>query len=428
MSGILARGLLVLGVAAVASPPLVGQTAGTAPDAGRTTAPKSTRPQSPPPQSTPARKTPPKAGPAATAKFDALASKAEEARKGGRLDEAIDLYRQALAIKPDWPEGLWALGTALYELDRFADARDAFRRVLVRHSEDGTAWALKGLCEYRLKNYDTALADLVQARNRGVTGNRSVSEVARYHTAILSTRMEQYEQALAILSDFGLEGNDSPRIVEAMGLATLRLPMLPDELPGERRELVMMAGRAQYFAAARLGSAAQNAFEALTNRYSEIPNVHYAFGVYLLGEQPDAAIEAFKRELEVSPQHVWAKVQIAFALVRRGEYEAAKPWAQQSVEAAPNAFVARNALGQILLETGDIEGAIRELEAGVRLATDSPAMHFSLARAYRRAGRHADADREQAEFTRLDRLVREQRTGTNSLGGIDATPPSKRQP
>jgi tetratricopeptide (TPR) repeat protein len=422
MSGILARGLLVLGVAAVGPSPLLGQTAGTAPDAGRP-APKSTAPQS-----TAAKKTQPKPGAAATAKFDGLASKADEARKGGRLDESIDLYRQALAIKPDWPEGLWALGTTLYELDRFADARDAFRRVLVQHGDNGTAWALKGLCEYRLKNYDTALSDLVQARSRGVTGNRAVSEVARYHTAILSTRMEQYEQALAILSDFGLEGNDSPRIVEAMGLAALRLPMLPDELPGERRELVMMAGRAQYFAAARLGSAAQNAFQALTNRYPETPNVHYAFGVYLLAEQPDAAIEAFKRELEVSPQHAWAKVQIAFAFVRRGEYEAAKPWAQQSVEAAPNAFVARNALGQILLETGDIEGAIRELEAGVRLAADSPGMHFLLARAYRRAGRHADADREQAEFTRLDRIVREQRTGTNSLGGVDATPPSKRQP
>src|SRR5262245_51187041 len=88
------------------------------------------------------------------AKFDAIATKADEARQAGRLDEAVELYRQALAIKPEWPEGLWAFGTALYELDRFADARDAFRRLLVKHGENGTAWALKGLCEFRLKNYD----------------------------------------------------------------------------------------------------------------------------------------------------------------------------------------------------------------------------------------------------------------------------------
>ena len=32
-----------------------------------------------------------------------------------------------------------------------------------------------------------------------------------------------------------------------MGLAVLRMPMLPAELPGTKRELVLMAGRARYF-------------------------------------------------------------------------------------------------------------------------------------------------------------------------------------
>jgi predicted Zn-dependent protease len=154
--------------------------------------------------------------------------------------------------------------------------------------------------------------------------------------------------------------------------------------------------------------------------------VHYSYGVYLLSEQPEAAIEEFKRELKVAPQNMWAKTQIAFALIRAGDFEGAKPWAQEAVAASPTEFVARNALGQVLLETGDVDGAIRELEAGVKLASDSPAMHFALARAYRRANRTADADREQAEFTRLDRLVRSTRTGAASVGGIETDP--KRQP
>jgi predicted Zn-dependent protease len=213
-----------------------------------------------------------------------------------------------------------------------------------------------------------------------------------------------------------------------MGIATLRLPLLPEELPGEKREIVMMAGRARYFQSARMGAAAQNAFEELINRFPETPYVHYSFGVYLLSEQPDAAIEEFKRELKVAPQSMWAKTQIAFALIRRGDFDAARPWAQEAVSAAPTEFVARNALGQVLLETGDVDGAIRELETGVKLASDSPAMHFALARAYRRAGRTADADREQAEFTRLDRLLRAARTGTASVGGIDTDTPSGSAP
>jgi predicted Zn-dependent protease len=82
-------------------------------------------------------------------------------------------------------------------------------------------------------------------------------------------------------------------------------------------------------------------------------------------------------------------------------------------------FVARRALGQVLLEQGDIEGAVRELEVGAKMAPDSPAMRFALARAYRRAGRSAEAEREQTEFARLDRMSRTQRQGAQSVGGIE---------
>jgi tetratricopeptide (TPR) repeat protein len=355
---------------------------------------------------------------ASPAGFDALAKQADAAREAKDLENAVTLYKKALALKPDWLEGLFGLGTASYDLERFAEADDAFRRLLARNDTDGLTWVFKGLTAFKLKNYDEAMTAFLQARRRGVTGSQEVSETARYHTAILLTRNEEYESALAVLSDFGLEGNDSPRIIEALGLATLRLPMLPDDVPGARRELVMMAGRAQYFAAARLLSASQNAFDALATRYPDTPNVHYAYGVMLAGEQPDQAIERFKRELKLQPSHTMAKIQIAFAYIKKSEFAEAKPWAEQAVREAPTQFVAHNALGQALLGMGDAEGAVRALEAAVKLAPDSPAMHFALGRAYRAANRPADADREQAEFTRLDRLVRQQRTGTNSVGGV----------
>jgi len=364
----------------------------------------------------------PAASRAATpAGFDALAKQADAAREAKELDKAVALYKKALALKPDWLEGLFGLGTASYDLERFADADDAFRRLLARNDTDGVTWVFKGLTAFKLKNYDEALSAFLQARRRGVTGSKEVSETARYHTAILLTRNEEYENALAVLSDFGLEGNDSPRIIEALGLATLRLPMLPDDVPGARRELVMMAGRAQYFAAARLLAASQTAFEALVTRYPDTPNVNYAYGVLLAGEQPDQAIERFKRELKLQPSHTLAKIQIAFAYIKKSEFAEAKPWAEQAVQEAPTQFIAHNALGQVLLGMGDAEGAVRALEAAVKLAPDSPAMHFALGRAYRAANRAADADREQAEFTRLDRIVRQQRTGANSVGGV--TPP-----
>jgi tetratricopeptide (TPR) repeat protein len=155
--------------------------------------------------------------------------------------------------------------------------------------------------------------------------------------------------------------------------------------------------------------------------------VHYAHGVFLLREQPEAAIEEFKRELRSSPTHHHAMLQIAYELIKQGKYDEARPHAEKAVELAPNLFAAHNALGRVLLETGEVERATSVLETAMKLAPDSPEVRFSLARAYAKAGRAEDAARERAEFLRLDKARRTARSGPQSVGGTQAeaevTPP-----
>jgi tetratricopeptide (TPR) repeat protein len=351
--------------------------------------------------------------------FDRLARQAAAARDAGRLDESIALYQKAIRLRPSWAEGSWALGTALYEIDRYAEAKDAFARVVRLQPKNGAAFGFKGLCEVQLKDYEGAVDDLMHAADLGITEPKELVDAVAYNTAIAMTRLEKYEFALATLQKFAGDGNDSPRVIEALGMALLRIPMIPSELPADRRELVMLAGRAAAYRAARKPAAAKPAFELLVQRYPDTPNVHYAYGVYLLDEEPDRGIEEFKQELKISGDHLPSILQIAFEYLRRSDWESAKGWAQRAVDLAPRDFTARRAIGQVLLETGNIPESIAQLEAGVRLAPDSPSMRFMLARAYQKAGRQADAERERAEFLRLDRLVRNRKQGTQAVGGID---------
>jgi tetratricopeptide (TPR) repeat protein len=359
----------------------------------------------------------PPAATASTVEFNRLLAAAAEARQAQRWEEAVELYGKITKLRPRYVEGHWYQGTAYYTLDNFPECRDAFRRVVRLAPKNGAAYAFLGLCEFGVKEYERSLQHLLQSRLLGVGDTKELGSVARYHAAVLMTRMEQYEQALETLGEFAMEGDDNPRVIEAMGLATLRMPLLPIEAPPERREMVLMAGRASYLMATRNTVASGNAFEALVARYPETHNVHYAYAVFLAQEQPDKAIEEFKRELELQPGHPWSLMQIAYEYLKRGEPQSALPWARQAVAAAPNAFPARKALGQALLETGDVDGAIRELQAGIKLAPDSPGLHFTLARAFQRAGRVEEASREREEFTRLDRLARTQKSGAQSVGG-----------
>ena len=355
---------------------------------------------------------------AAGAQFDKLVADATEARKAEQWDQAIALYAKAVKLKPSFVEGYWYQGTAYYTLEKFSECRDKFRDVLRLAPKNGAAYAFLGLCEYGLKDYDKSLQHLLQSRIYGVGDTGDLGSVSRFHAGLLMTRLEQYEQALETLGEFANEGNDNPRIIEAMGLATLRMPLLPEELPPDQREMVLMAGRASFQMATRNTAAAGKTFEALVLRYPETPNVHYANGVFLLLEQPDKAIEEFKKELELQPGHPASLMQIAFEYLKRGDAKTALPWAKQAVAAAPRDFAAHKALGQALLDTGDVDGAIAELQTGLGLAPESPGLHFTLARAYQKAGRLEDANKEREEFTRLDRLARTNRAGAQSVGGI----------
>src|SRR4029453_13909513 len=173
------------------------------------------------------------------------------------------LYARTVKIKPDYVEGFWYQGTAYYTLDKFTECRDVFRKVVRLAPKNGGGNAFLGLCEFGAKDYDRALQHLLQSRILGVGDTPDLGSVARYHAAILMTRIEQFEQALETLGEFAAEGNDNPRVVEAMGIDTLRMPLLPTETPPERREMVLMAGRASHLMATRNTAAAEKAFQAL---------------------------------------------------------------------------------------------------------------------------------------------------------------------
>jgi tetratricopeptide (TPR) repeat protein len=357
--------------------------------------------QTMPPATTEVDKT--KALPAAS-KFQQIAKRAAQARDENHSEDAIRLYREALKINPSWLEGWWDLGTILYDDDRYDEARKAFRRLANLKSDGAPAWAMLGLCEFELRNYEQALQHLRRAQAIGVGNNPELSAVSEYHLAILYTRFEEYEAGAEALFTMARAGNESPSLIEALGLSVLRMPFLPAEMPPDKREMVLMAGRAAYDMRTNRPADGKKEFEELISRYGEASNVHYAYGTFLLKVDADAALGEFNREIQISPKHVAARLQIAFEDIKREDFTSGLPFAEKAVELAPQLFAARDALGRILLGMGRTDQAISELETAVKLAPDSPEVRFALYTAYARAGRKEDAKRARAEFMHLDKL------------------------
>jgi tetratricopeptide (TPR) repeat protein len=357
--------------------------------------------------------------------FDDVSRRAAQAREGNRLGDAIRLYGQAVKLRPRWDEGWWYLATLLYDSDRYAEARPAFARFLALVADSGPAWVLRGLCDFRVRDHAGALEHIDRGLALGVSARPEILRVARYHQALLLVQAAQFELAVPPLTLLARAETETPELDDAIGLMMLRLPLLPADLPEPKRALVRQAGRAGYLHLARRGEEARRAFEELLSAFPDERWVHYASGVALLAGDPEKGLAELRRETERHPDAVYAHLEIAFELLRKGDNAGARPAAAQAVALAPGLFAAHNALGRALVELGELERGVRELEAAVSLAPDSPEMHYSLARGYAKAGRKEEADRERAAFAELDRKRRAQRGEPGAEDPADRPPPPR---
>jgi len=342
------------------------------------------------------------ARPAPGASFADVSRRAAQAREANQTGEAIRLYRSAIQLRPGWSEGWWYLATLLYEADRYPDARDAFRRFLRLAPDSGPGHALLGLCLYQTGDYNAALRSLLRADELRFGGNPEIANAARYRMILLLTRAGQFDEALGLLARYAESYSGTEPPFETAGLAALRKPLVPDQVPAPDREFIAAVGRAVWDTFTRHPREAEQQYRSLIAEHPRSPYLHFLYGAFLLaGSKPDEAKAEFTAELEIDPNHVPALVEIAVMALSAGDLDGARPYAERAVAAGPRSFAAHIAMGRVEMRSGATARAILHFEAARDLAPASPDARYALAEAYRIAGRTGDALREMAEFDRL---------------------------
>ncbi len=331
------------------------------------------------------------------ATFEELAAGAAAARAADRLPEAIELYGQALHLKPDWLEGWWYLGTLYYDADRYPDAQAAFAQ-FVKLAGKPPGFAFLGLCEFENGEYTKAHEHLQKALDAGLPPD--IEPAARFHEALLLTRLGLFDQAWHLYKALVQHGVHDPALLAGLGLNALTKPMLPKEAPGDWQEPIAAAGKAAYAWLAGDNAATEAAFRALLTAYPTAPGVHNFYATYLLIAHPDDAMPEFRRELEVNPQCAEARAMLAILLLKSGQSGDAASVARKAAEDQPASPLAQFAYG---LTLADPRQAVEHLEIAERLDPSNLECHVALAGAYSKAGRYDDARRERKVAIQLAR-------------------------
>lgn len=337
--------------------------------------------------------------------FAALSSKANAARDANRLDEAIALYKKALAIRPNWAEGWWSLGTIQYDANTYAEAAHSFEKLVALQPKNGMAHAMLGLCQFELGRDADALRNLEEATDFGISPNAELRSVLLYHEAVLLQRGSKFERAQSLLQQLCLEGTSGAEIDDALGMTLLRMNARTPPAAGTAdRKVVGGIGNSGCLVGQKKYEEAKVQVDALTTEYPQFPNLHYAAGLLLLDTGDlKTAITQFQDEIRNDPQHVLARLKIATAEYK-ADSSAGIPFAQEAIKIDPQLPLGHYVLGLLLLDTGDYQHAIPELEMASNAYPNEAKLYFALGSAYALAGRKDDAARARATFQRLNQI------------------------
>jgi tetratricopeptide (TPR) repeat protein len=338
---------------------------------------------------------------AAAADFSAVTTGAAAARDRGDLPRAIQLYQQAVDLNPKWAEGWWSLGTLQYSTDQYSAAREALTRFIDLTPNAGPALALRGLCEYESGQYPESLLDLQHGIALGAANQPRNAQIVLYHEALVLTRLGRFEEATAKYIFFVKHANPNRELAISIGLAGMRMAMLPKDIDPSQADLIAEVGNAAIPVMNGDLAAGQQAFQEFFTRNPTLPNVHYFYGYLLFAAHSDDAIPQFQQELALSPHNAVFNAMLAWAQGLQGDYAAALPAAKSAVTEDPSLHMGQLMYGRALVETGQVEAGLPYLESVLRQEPGNLEAHITLAKAYSKLGRVDDARQERQLCLRM---------------------------
>lgn len=320
--------------------------------------------------------------------FEALAARAQAAREAGRAEEAIQSYKAAVELRPEWDEGLWYLGTLLYDANRFDEAIPALRKLLDLHPNAGPAHAFLGLCEFETGDYRSSFIHLQAAREMGLADSPEIEKVAYYHLGLLLNLRGEFESSTELLARVFGPNQFAEQIRTAMGLALLRVPILPSQLDPSKDAVVHAAGEAAVLIAQNDTTGALRRLEQVVRDFPGTHYLHYQYGLALArARQYEKAVQELQEETRISPESSLPWIVLASLAAERGNAEQAASHARKAVQMAPRSAAAHETLARVLkLQKKETDAAAalqraRELSAQPPEIESVQADRYALARA-----------------------------------------------
>jgi tetratricopeptide (TPR) repeat protein len=362
----------------------------------------------------------------------------------GKLNEALAAYGHAIELKHDYVEAWMNKGSLLYEQGKFGEAFEAFAQMTQTRPELPKGWYLRGLAAKKTGNVSQAKASFEQALRL----DPEFTEAKRALEDASKMMQEKYTEVPQIVQDIFASG--PAKAVEAPAKATLseveamrvqeeEVEELVQELYGDRAQLLLLMGRLD------------EAFDYLGKSLrleGDNPRLLASAGMVLYGlGRTQAAAKTFENSISADPSFAPSMFNLQTVLVQEGELERAAKVAE-SLRASDYGWQAKaaaaldarsrkdlrkgmediddalaledlaalqNFKGLMMLESGDLDGAMQSFEKVSQLPLDPSEAHNNVGVVLLKKG---EAEKASLEFDKAIRLQRNNHAAWNNRGCV----------
>jgi tetratricopeptide (TPR) repeat protein len=288
-------------------------------------------------------------------------------QRTGRHAASLASLDRAAALAPRWELVHFNRGVALARLGRDAEAVAALRRALELRPVYPEAQRNLAVLLRERGDLDAALAALDAAEAAGTDG---ADPALRHDRALVYRAQGRYAEAEEILRTLTAASPGDPVLRTDLAVTLARQGRL--EAAAAELGRALAAGPAHAEAWYNLG-------------------VVRARGAGREAAVPGDAEAAYRRTLELAPDHPEAHNALGVLLAGRGETGAALEHLRAAAEAAPEWAEARFNLGVALDGAGRPAEALAAVERAVELDPDNARFHFALGSLYAARGEAARA-------------------------------------
>jgi tetratricopeptide (TPR) repeat protein len=329
-----------------------------------------------------------------------------EAFQRGDFSAAERHFSDALKIDPTLSEVRANLGLAYYVDHQYSKAVDEFRQALQRDPSLKTAnsflplsLAAGGKCGEAIPALEREFASNPDVKLRRVLGLSLLR-----CTMGAGNDMEANETAQKLLAEFP----EDPDVLYTTGQFYGRLSSeinlkLMKVAPNSPRSYQVMGAEA---AADGNWKAAIDAYRKALQLEPTMQGTHLQIAILLLTNSPDPnawqqALTELNEELKIDPASAQAEYEIGEAYRKHGQLDQAVPAFRKALELDPSAVPVRIALAKALQQLGRKQEALAALEPAQ--SSEDPGVHFLMSQLLRSLGHTAEAEKEEAEFKRLQK-------------------------